>query len=492
MSSARSARAAANSARLIVRAGIATAIAILATASVATAASSAPANDDQADAQVIHSLPATIAGTTVGAMPEAGALAESRCAAPTGASVWYSLRSAAAQRVAVNLAAAGALEATVDVYHVVRSQLNSVACDRTEVKGKAALSFNASKNGLYLMRVAALAGSQLAPFTLQVFLPTPAVHPPGAPLPASGAGGQVDPIQNVNAAYAVTLRSGVSYLINLANGSGGGCVSGRLFAPGTRSFDEGSPAVLHISCRGYRLFTPGSGQGGRYSFEVTPQGRGVKRFRLQVGRANSSETAPGLPLGNYAHGRGHLDGRSVHVLRLYRMDVTSHSNLTLRLRAPSSAAFNVQLRNVDGRVIACACGEDGSQTLQHELTPGRYYAVVSVQDNSSGGFTLVRESRTITTTRLSFSAASVTAGQGAQIAVKVTPGASGPVTVDIERFDPVFGWQFFRESHAVVDGGSATVPFTPPAVGRWRAKASYGGSRAFSPSAVGFSYLLVS
>jgi hypothetical protein len=41
-------------------------------------------------------------------------------------------------------------------------------------------------------------------------------------------------------------------------------------------------------------------------------------------------------------------------------------------------------------------------------------------------------------------------------------------------------------------GGAATVPFTPPTVGRWRAKASYGGSRTFSPSAVGFSYLPVS
>lgn len=250
--------------------------------------------------------------------------------------------------------------------------------------------------------------------------------------------------------------------------------------------------MLHINCRGHRLFTPGPGQGGRYSFEVTPQDRGVKHFRLQVARADSSETAPGVPLSSYVHGRGHLDGRGVSVLRLYRMDVTSHSNLTLKLKAPPSADFNVQLRNVNGRVIACACGESGSQALQHELRPGRYYAVVSVRDNSSGSFTLVRESRTITTTRLSFGAATAKAGQSLGIAVKVSPSASGPVKVDIERLDPVFGWQFYRESHAVAGGGSATVPLTLPAVGRWRAKASYGGSRTFSPSAVGFSYLLVS
>ena len=38
----------------------------------------------------------------------------------------------------------------------------------------------------------------------------------------------------------------------------------------------------------------------------------------------------------------------------------------------------------------------------------------------------------------------------------------------------------------------ATVPFTPPAVGQWRANATYEGSRTASPSAVGFTYLLVS
>ena len=73
--------------------------------------------------------------------------------------------------------------------------------------------------------------------------------------------------------------------------------------PGTRSFEERA-AVAHIDCRGFRLFTPGAGQGGRYSFEVTPQGRGIKRFRLQVARANTSETAPGIALGNYAHAHG--------------------------------------------------------------------------------------------------------------------------------------------------------------------------------------------
>lgn len=151
----------------------------------------------------------------------------------------------------------------------------------------------------------------------------------------------------------------------------------------------------------------------------------------------------------------------------------------------------MQLRNVNGRVIECACGDSGSQTLQHELKPGRYYAVVAVRDNSSGSFTLVRQSRTITSTSLSFGSSTASPGSAVGIHVKVSPGASGPVTVVIERFDPVFGWQFYRQDQASVRGGTASVAFAAPAVGRWRAKATFAGSRTFSPSAVGFSYLLV-
>ena len=452
----------------------------------------APANDERANAQTVHGLPATIDGTTVGATLEANE-PESSCDIPTASSVWYSLRAQSAERIALNLAAGGELDATIDVYHAVRSQLLSVDCQQTESHGKASLTFKAAKNGLYLIRVAARANSQLANFTLEAFLPTPAVGPPGLRLPAAGVNGKVDRIQNINAAYAFTMHAGVSYLINLANKTEGACVSGSLFPPGTSSFEEGSQ-LTHVNCGGYRLFTPGPGQGGRYSFEVTPRSsyRGVQRFHLQVAPAGPAETAPGLALDNYAHAHGRLDGRGVSVLRLYRLDVTSHSNLTLKLLAPASADFNLQLRNQEGTVIACQCGESGAQTLQHQLQPGRYYAVVSVRDATAGNFTLVRESRTITSTSLSFSSNTVAPGQGLNIDVQVSPAASGPLTVEIERFDPVFGWQFYRQVSAFVSEGAASVPFVPPAVGRWRAKATYAGSKLFSPSAVGFSYLLVS
>jgi hypothetical protein len=487
---------------------LATAITLVASASgevtpvAPSIAAPAPANDALASAQPIsvHSLPATINGTVIGATTEANER-QSACDVSTSNSVWYSLRVSNAQRVGIDLAAAGALDATVDVFHAVRSQLSSVECQETEGQGKTSLSIQASKNGLYYVRVAAVQGSQLAGFTLEVFTPTPAVRPPGVPLPAAGISGQVDRVQNINAAYSIAMHAGVSYLIDLANGTKGACVSGALFAPGTSSFgieegeEGGSRAgLLHIRCGGYRLFTPGPGQGGVYSFDITPrQSRsGVQRFHLQVAPAGPAETAPGLPLGNYSRARGYLNGRSVHVLRLYRMEVTSHSNLTLKLTAPESADFKLQLRNQSGDVIECNCEGSGSQMLQHQLQPGTYYAVVSVRDKTSGSFTLERESRTITATTISFGTAKATPGQGLAIDVKVSPTESGPVTVDIERFDPVFGWQFYRQERAFASGGLATVSFAPPSVGQWRANATYEGSSTASPSAVGYTYLLVS
>ncbi len=477
---------------------IASPLSPIAQAAAAAPAVPAPANDERAGAQVIHSLPASINGTTVGATLEQGE-SQSSCGVPTASSVWYSLRASSAERIALDLAAGGELDATIDVYHTVRSQLDSVGCQQTEGHGKASLSFKASKNGLYLIRVAALANSQLANFSLEVFLPTPAIGPPGAPLPSGGVNGRVDRIQNINAAYSFTLHAGVSYLISLANETEHACVSGALYAPGTSSFGGEEEAgttsgLLQINCGGYRLFTPGPGQGGRYSLDITPRTsyRGIQRFHLQVAPAGPAETAPGLTLGNYAHAHGYLSGRSVRVLRLYRMEVTSHSNLSLKLTAPSSAEFKLQLRNRSGDVIECDCDGSGSQTLQHQLQPGTYYAVVSVRNGSSGNFTLVRESRTITSSSLSFSSSKASPGEGIGIDVKVSPAASGPVVVEIERFDPVFGWQFYRQSTAFVSDGSASVPFVPPAVGQWRAKATYEGSRTSSSSAVGFSYLLVS
>jgi len=147
--------------------------------------------------------------------------------------------------------------------------------------------------------------------------------------------------------------------------------------------------------------------------------------------------------------------------------------------------------------IACECGAGGAtaaRTLTHQLSPGRYFAVVRANPGTRGRFTLIRESRTITSTRILIAgsaAGRARPGESVPIAVSVAPSQSGPVTVTIERFDPVSQWQYFRTVRVRAGGGAAVVSFLPPAAGRWRASASFDGTRTASPSRTGFATLTV-
>ena len=166
-------------------------------------------------------------------------------------------------------------------------------------------------------------------------------------------------------------------------------------------------------------------------------------------------------------------------------EITSHSNLTLRLQAPESAEFNLQLRNVNGNVIECQCGDSGSQTLAHQLRPGATTPSSRARRRLGQLHADARVAHDHHDAASRFSAKAA-AGQAGRHRVKVSPAESGPVAVDIERFDPVFGWQFYRRRQASSPAGSRAALH---AAGRrrWRGNASYGGSRTASPSAVGFS-----
>ena len=374
-----------------------------------------------------------------------------------GQLVWYSLHTGSvAQRVAVELAAGGKLDGTIDVYKAVRSQLQPVACQATEEEGKASLTFKAQKNTEYEIRVAALPTSQLAAFTLNVFQPTPAIAPPGPRLPGAGANGQVDRIQNSNAAYSMVIGA-VSYLVNLVNETRGGCVNGALSGRG-RTASKEPPRALASTAAATGCSPPGRARAGS-KLRGDPGPRTQGRAALPPagdGRERHADH-PGGRTGNYRRSSGRLEGSGVQVLRLYRMDVTSHSNLTLRLSAPASAEFNLQLRDQNGGLIACSCSGSGSQKLQQQLRKGHYYAVVSERDHTCGSFTLTRESRTITHTKVAFGAAHGVAGQAVAIKLLVAPAALGPLKVEVQRFDPVFGWEFYGTLEATVSEGTASI-----------------------------------
>jgi hypothetical protein len=182
------------------------------------------------------------------------------------------------------------------------------------------------------------------------------------------------------------------------------------------------------------------------------------------------------------------------VIDLYRFDVTRRSILDLALRTGSDTPFDLRLLGSRGGHLDCACDDFGPQALRLKVKPGRYFVVVRSRSGSNGRYTLSRLTRIITKTRVSIDGrrqATSAPGQSVTIGVRVSPDASGPVTVDVERFDPVAGWQFFTRYKRQASGGSASIAFTPPAVGRWRVRATFDGTRRAAPSGPRKAELLV-
>ncbi len=457
----------------------------------AAAFSDAPSNDNRADAIVLSPLPQTVSGTTVGATTELNEPA-SGCAATAG-SVWYTLSfgSVPPERIGVKLVANGDLDAAIDVYQQQRSQLLQVSCRATDENGRTALAFTPSPGATYLIRVAQLSDSDAGTFSLRVFaLPAPP-HPPGLRLGARGVSGTLDGTLQTAAAYSMNLTAGTIYKINLVKPSQG-CMRLSIFGPGTSSF--GAAPLAGLSCAGYRLFAPRLS--GRWSFLISadPNNPGSQLYALHVRPASADETTPGIFLPNFARVKSFLRGNVIDDVRLFRFDVTQRSDLELFLQAAFNAPFDLKLLDDRGHYIQCNCGSTGEETIRRQVPPGRYFAVVQAEDFGWGPFTLYRQSRLITHVTVAIDGThhgEVQPGTSIQITSNVTPAVDGPVTIEVDSFDPVEGWQFYRYYHVQAVHGVAQMPFTAPHLGRWRATASFDGTRSASPATSGFSQALV-
>lgn len=446
-----------------------------------------PANDDRADAQAVASLPATLNGTTVNATLEKDT--EPGSCSPIGASVWYRFTAPADGRIVVDLKNAGDLDATVEAFTRVRSQSQSVACDVSDDKGRGGLDFKAKKGAEYLVRVGQLTNSVEGAFALNIFAPQPPAAAPGRLLPTNGADGKLDRLQNPDDAYSANLRAGVTYRLNFA-GRGGSCAPGlRMYRPGTRSFEDSQP-LDSASCNSYFTFTPGPGEGGRYSFLVSAKStvRSSQGYHLQVGRAGTDDVTPGIFVRNYQRTRGKLEGGRLDNVDIYRFDVTRRSVVSLRLA--TAGDFEVKLLNDNGGRLGTGEGE-----LHRGLRPGRYYAVVTAKGNSSATYTFTRISRTITRTRVTINGGGrgqSAPGRAFSVGLNTSPMVNGPGTVTIQRYDANEGsWNFVRRVRVRIRGGRASVSYRPPAVGRYRATGSFDGSRGASPSRGGYARVLV-
>jgi hypothetical protein len=451
----------------------------------APALAAPPANDQRAAAQSL-ALPAGVSGTTRDSTLE---LDEPSSCEPLKGSVWYTIQPAAGRQVVARLAASGDLDAVVDVFQRTRSQLTPVGCDVGNSRGQAEVGFRtpakAASGTSYLVRVGQRANSVPGGFRLDVFVPQPPPRPPGPQLPAGGVTRVVNATTNASDAFSTVMRAGVTYRIHRAQAHG--CTRLELFAPGTTDFEDDSP-VRTAGCGGYFLFTPAAGEGGRYSLVVNAQQRrrNPQRYHLQVAPAREDDTAPGLPLANYQRARGSLRGAGVDVVDLYRFSLAARSQLRLRV----SGGFRVQLLRDNGRRL----GSSDEGELERPLSKGRYFVAVRALKTASGRYVLQRAARAVTRASITIdgkTSAQSAPGRAVRIAVRIKPGVAGPVRVTIERFDPFAGWQFNRRLSAAARGGTATVAFTPPSVGRWRASAEYRGTREAAPSATGLARLLV-
>lgn len=444
-----------------------------------------PVNNSRRNATRLRPPPSAIDGTTVGATTDYSD-PETACG-ELRATVWYRLASRSSGRVAVRLRARGKLDATVAIFRLVRSEYRPLGCVPTDDTGVGGISFEAERRGSYFIVVGERGDSASSTFRLELFAP-PLAEPPGARLPLGGASSSVDPLTRPEAAWSIALAPGRTYRVNLAPDRGR-CLSLALFGPGVSSFARGR-SVRTRRCGGYLVVTPGPEEGGRYSLLVSAYGNrgGTQRYRLRVARAGKDDTAPGRPIRNGQTRHGSLSGRSIDVLDLYRFEVTHLTEVTARLHVPRTTTFDLLLLSGEGRELDCICGRQPRE-LRTRLDEGEYFLAVRARNQSAGEYGVSLLIREITSTLAlvdGFEEATSELGRAVALTAQVTPSAAvgGHVRFRIDRFDPIEGWQFSRMLAARVgSGGSASVSWRPPTVGRWRVRAFYLGTRAAAPSA---------
>jgi hypothetical protein len=444
---------------------------VIATAPAAQAAP--PPNDARAAAQPLGALDADVRGTTVEGSLEADEPLPG--CAPMRASVWFAFDADESRSIVVALDASGDLDAVVDVFVRERSQLTQAACRRTNRRGALTFELDGEEGTSYLVRVASRANSVDGTFRLRVIEPERPASFPGERLPRGGVSAFVDRLANPDDAWAVRMREGVAYRVNLVS-SGGRCALVELSSPA-------AGVVRRMRCDGHTVWVPE--QSGLHTLHVqAPRAARERiRYRLRASRAGADDMAPGLRLANDQPVRGGLNGSEIDAVDLYRFSIAARSRVQLTLR--TGADFTLELRRDSGGRVAT--GSD----LERRLEPGRYFVAVRAVDGAKGRYVLRRLARVITRSDMSVSSATIAPGSATGLQLRVTPAVDGPATMRVERFDPLAGWLFHTTFRPAVRAGRAAVSFRPPSVGRWRVTGSFDGSRRAAPSEGGTVHLKV-
>ena len=446
---------------------------------VSPAAQAGPANDGYDHPQAVGRVPAKVVGTTEGATRGKDEPAP-WCSAVRGV-VWYAVKAPRQSAMVARVEAGERLDAAVAVYSIARSQRGRLTCTETDEHGRAAVSWYAHADRSYLIAVARRVGSPGGSFRLQVVAAERLPRPPGAVLPARGVRGTVDPILDAIDAWALPMRRGMTYRINLTAPSE--LVQLEIYRPHTYSFASEDPVPVDMH-DGYLAFTPGVDGGGVYSVVVRADGDVpvTLPYRLQARRAGPDDIGPGIKIANGQTVAGAIAGHGIDVVDLYRFNVPrSNSLATIRLQQKPNVALDLMLLSETGRRIAFAVDGSGPQVLRERLRLGHYFIVVRSQNHSSGRYGLRLVVRDITTTSIAVGGSEfleVPPGVSVPIAVRVTSvNVGGPVVVQIDRLDPLTGWQFSSVvTRRIGSSGFLTLAWTPRSVGYWRMRARFLGS----------------
>jgi hypothetical protein len=437
---------------------------------LAVAGLTRPVNDVLAAATTLGTLPATVDGTTVGALRDAS---DPDCAAGQN-TVWYRFDRHAAGSLVLYLKAVPRAKASVCVLQKQASKLVYVTDEvQAQQKGVASYAFDAAANSSYAIVVSEAGGAKPGPFTLTLFAPEKPPVPPGVALRADGARGRLDPLQNPADAWATPMTRGLTYRFGVFT-TNGACVKASVFTPQTKSFDDAVP-VAESPCGRMVSFTPGPDGGGTYSILVEVRGKPTS-YRAVVRRAQPDDIGPGVAIGN---GTRRTDTVSTaDPLDLYRLDIVRQSDL--RVTVDANKDLDVRLLDASGNPIRSV--ERGVE-LVRVLSPRTYFIAVKVRGEAAR-YQLHALVRDVTTTSLTVDGGTSTRvkpGQTVTLRTTTTPVPKGGTTrLQADFYDIVTRAWVFRQTWAVAPG--ASVAFTPNAVGQWRVRATFSGSHESSPS----------
>ena len=443
------------------RAAACAGLASLLLAAVAHAATPPP-NDAQATPTPVDATSSTITGTTDGATTVKTDPA-SPCDDTVTATVWYSITNVPDRDVVLRLTGQDGLEAVLAVYTVRKGRLVALECAETGDDGVATLGVTASNGNLVL--VAQRTGSPAGAFTLQSLVPQAPERLPGRSL-RGVAHGSVEEFLHESDLWHVDLRAGTTYRVSFVIPSGGECPSLRLYRPG------GPPAAARLAfalrCNGADSFTPGLDGGGRYLLVVgIGDASGRVPYRLQVAPAQRDDTAPGVTLATGAWRDGRLDPVGTDQLDMYRFVVSERSDVTILLGKPWSTTVTLQLLRDIGDSVAAG------HAIRRPLGPGTYYVIVHAPAGSAPVHyrLLLRERGVSRLTTPVPQNGTTPLGVPVPLSARIGKPAGHVAELEIDRFDPIDGWQYLRTYRLPIDAAAvATLTWSPPRVGWYRAR----------------------